>query len=391
MPKMYDKNDIVDVKNRKLRQKRRKKLLIILIAAVILITLFAARGLWIPMIKGWGNRYKTIVNSGKLADGKFPIEVSGGEDYQLRYTVKKIMVQNDTTLYIYDIDGSLLKKRQHAYSNPNLCVANGKALLYESGGNEFSVEDEDEVYYSRSFDNNIYFARLSSDGVTAVVTESDDYSCELKVYDKKGTLIYERKCTDMLVDLSFINESKGCVLGFLSAENGQLTTKIREISFSSKGEKWTSPGFSTCAYEIFGSSEGTFIYGDTACGYIDPDGQISSYYEYDGTCVSGASMSGKSAVVVNNDDSRTYTAALFSGNGKKPLIIELNSPAVAVSVFRGLAYVLTQEEVQAYDFSGHLRSTASVNDSYSGFVRSDDHIFLKGFDKIDRIDYDTGT
>ena len=102
-------------------------------------------------------------------------------------------------------------------------------------------------------------------------------------------------------------------------------------------------------------------------------------------------MSGKSAVVINNDDRRTYTAALFSGNGKKPLIIELESPAVSVSVFRGLAYVLTQEEVQAYDFSGHLRSTAKVNDSYSGFVRSDDHIFLKGFDKIDRIDYDTGT
>ena len=102
-------------------------------------------------------------------------------------------------------------------------------------------------------------------------------------------------------------------------------------------------------------------------------------------------MSGKSAVVVNNDDRRTYTAALFSGNGKKPLVIELESPAVAVSVFRGLAYILTQEEVQAYDFSGHLRSTAKVNDSYYGFVRSDDHIFLKGFDKIDRIDYDTGT
>ena len=102
-------------------------------------------------------------------------------------------------------------------------------------------------------------------------------------------------------------------------------------------------------------------------------------------------MSGKSAVVINNDDRRVYTAALFSGNGKTPLVVELESPAVAVSVFRGLAYILTQEEVLAYDFKGNLRSTAAVNDSYSGFVRSDDHIFLKGYDKIDRIDYDTGS
>lgn len=388
---MYDKNDIVDLKNKKIRQRRRKKMLIILGIAAVLALIVAARNLWIPIVKSWGKQYKTIVNSGKLADGNFPIDVDGGDNYQLSYTVKRIMVQSDTSLYIYDIDGNLLKKRQHAYSNPKLCVANGKALIYESGGNEFSVEDEDEVYYSRSFDNNIYFARLSSDGVTAVVTDSEDYSCELKVYDKKGTLIYERKCTDMLIDLSFINESSGCVLGFISAENGQITTKIREISFDKKGEKWTSPGFSACAYEIFGSSEGTFVYGDTACGYIDPDGQISSYYEYDGECISGASMSGKSAVVINNDDRRVYTAALFSGNGKKPLEIQLESPAVAVSVFRGFAYILTQDEMQAYDFKGNLRSTAKVNDSYSGFVRSDDHIFLKGYDKIDRIDYDAGT
>lgn len=386
---MYDENDIVDQKNKALRQRRRKKLLIFALAGTLLVTVFLTRNLWLPVVKGWGKQYKTIVNSGKLAEGNFPIGVDGGEKYQLRYTYKRIMVQNDTNLYIYDIEGNLLKKRQHAYTNPTLCVANGKALVYESGGNEFSVEDEDEVYYSRSFDNIIYFARLSSQGVTAVVTDSEDYSCELRVYDKKGTLIYDRKCTDMLIDISFINESKGCVLGFLSAENGKMTTKIREISFDKKGEKWTSPGFTACAYEIFGSSEGTFVYGDTACGYIDPDGQISSYYEYDGECVSGASMSGKSAVVINNDDRRVYTAALFSGNGKKPLVIQLESPAVAVSVFRGLAYILTQEEVRAYDFKGNLRSTAKVNDSYSGFVRSDDHIFLKGYEKIDRIDYDT--
>lgn len=51
---------------------------------------------------------------------------------------------------------------------------------------------------------------------------------------------------------------------------------------------------------------------------------------------------------------------------------------------------MTQDEIVAYDFSGNLRSTAAISDSYTGFVRSDDHIFLKGYNKIDRIDYDAG-
>lgn len=391
MPNMYDADDIVDLKNRKKRKKRLIKFTVFILVAGIIAALAFTFDIWYPKLRGIGKQYKTIVNSGKLADGNFPIEVSGGNDYQLRYTVKKIIVQNDTYLYFYDTDGTLLKRRQHSYSNSVLRVANGRALVYENGGNEFSVENEDEVLYSRSFDNNILFARLSSDGVTAVITTSDNYSCELIVYDKKGSVIYERKCTERVSDLSFINESEGCVLSSVSAENGVLVTNIKEISFKESGEKWTSPGFNTLGLEIFGSSEGTFIYGTDACGYVDTSGQISSFYQYDGELVAGASMSGKSAVIVNNDDRRYYTAVLFSGSGKEPIVIELDSPAVEVSVFQDLAYIMTQNAVMAYDFSGKLRSTATVNDSYTGFVRSDDYIFLKGYNKIDRIDYDTGT
>lgn len=388
---MYDADDIVDLKKRKKRKKRLIKFTVFLVVIILAGVLYATRETWVSKLRGIGKQYKTIVNSGKLAEGNFPIEVSGDSDYQLRYTVKRIMVQSDTYLYIYDTDGSLLKKRQHVYSNPILRVANGKALVYENGGNEFSVEDEDEVFYSRRMPNTIYFARLSSDGVTAVVTGSENYVCELTVYGKKGNVIYERKCTEMITDLSFIRKSGGCVLSYIAAENGHLVTNIKEIDFKDKSsEVWSSPGMNTVGLEIFGSSVGTFIYGTDACGYVDTDGEISSFYQYDGEAVAGASIGGSSAVVINNDDRRHYIAVLFPSEGEEPLTIELSSAAVDVSVFKGLAYIMTQDEIVAYDFSGNLRSTAAISDSYTGFVRSDDHIFLKGYNKIDRIDYDAG-
>lgn len=390
MPTMYDADDIVDLKNRKKRKERRIKFLIFLVAAAAAVTLYFTKDLWLPKLRGIGKQYKTIVNSGQLATGNFPIEISGGTDYQLRYTVKKIMILNDTYLYIYDTDGTLLRKRQHVYTNSVLRVANGRALVYENGGNQFTVEDEDSVLYSKRFESNILFARLSSDGYTAVVTTSDNYTCELTVYDKKGSVIYERKCIEMVTDLSFLSKSESCVLSFIKAENGALVTKVQEISFKKSGENWTSPGLNTLGIEIFGSDEGAFVYGVDACGYVDKDGEISSFYTYDGEPAAGASMSGKSAVIVNNDDVRKYVMALFSGSGDEPLIIELDSPGIDVSVFGGLAYVMCQDTVMAYDFDGKLRSTAAINDSYTGFVRSDDHIFLKGYDKIDRIDYDSG-
>lgn len=386
---VIDAEDIVDLKKRKMRRKRFIKLLAVIILCCVAAALYFTKDKWYPKLRGLGKQYKTIVNSGQLATGNFPIEVSGGSDYQLRYTVKKIMVLSDTYLYIYDTDGTLLKKRQHAYSNSILRVANGKALVYESGGYKFSVEDEDEVFYDREFDDNILFARLSSDGYTAVVTTSKNYSCKITVYNRKGTMIYERSCIDPVSDLSFIDDSEGCMVTYIKAENGTHVTTVQEIDFSESEEEWTSPGFSTLGLEVFGSDEGAFIYGLDSCGYVNRDGKISSYYKYDGDLVAAASISGKSAVVINNDDTRKYVAALFPSNDSEPLIIELNTPGVDVSVFKGLAYILCQDGVYTYDFSGSLRSTAKVGDSYTGFVRSDNHIFLKGYNKIDRIDYDT--
>ena len=390
MPKMYDADDIVDLKNRKRRRKRLRKLLAILLTASIGAGLYVTRDSWYNKLRGIGEQYRTIVNSGELAEGNFPIEVSGGSDYQLELTDRRMIVLSDTYTYYYDSDGKKIKRRQHTYTNTVLRAAGGRVLLYENVGNELSVEDEDQVYFTKTYaDKLILFARISEEGYTAVVTTSDSYSCEIEVYDKRGKSIYKRQCIEMVSDLSFINGSKGCVLSYISAENGQLVTNVQEISFSEKGEHWTSPGLNTLGLDVYGFGKGAFVLGMEACGYVDSNGQISSFYTYDGELQAGASENGKSAVIVNNDDRRKYVMALFKSGGSEALIIDLEEPSVDVIIYEELAYVLCKGRIKAYDFDGGLRSIAAVSDSYTGFIRSEDHIFLKGYNKIDRIDYES--
>ena len=390
MPKVYDAEDIVDQKNRMKRRKRQRQFICILLAAIIGVGLYFTRDKWYNKLRGIGEQYRTIVNSGQLAEGNFPIEVSGGADYQLCLSGRRMILLSDTYTYYYDTDGGLLKRRQHTYTNTVLRTSGGRSLLYEQGGNDLSVENEDQVFYTKTFSKNqIFFARLSEEGYTAVVTTSENYSCELVVYDKRGEVIYTRQCIEMVSDLSFIDGSKGCMLSYISAENGQLVTKVQKISFSEKNEQWTSPGLNTFGLSVCGYENGAFVLGMDACGYVDGSGQISSYYSYDGEFVSGASENGNSAVIVNNEDRRKYVMALFSGADAEALVIELEEPSIDVTIYEDLAYVMCQGKIMAYDFNGGLRSVASVSDSYTGFVRSDDHIFLKGYNKIDRIDYES--
>jgi len=390
VPKMYDADDIVDQKNRKRRRKRLIRFFTILLVAALGTGLYFTRDKWYNKLRGIGEQYRTIVNTGQLAEGNFPIEVSGGGDYQFVSSGKKMIVLSDTNTYYYDTDGNLLKRRQHTYTNTVLRAAGGKALLYENGGNEFSVENDEQIFYDKTFaDKLILFARISDEGYTAVVTTSENYSCELIVYDKRGKVIYGRQCIEKVSDISFINGSKGCVLSYISAENGQLVTNVQEINFSEKEENWTSPGLNTLGLEVCGFGNGAFVLGTDACGYVDGSGQISSYYSYDGELVAGASENGNSAVIVNNDDRRKYVMAIFTGCDSEALVIDLGEPSVDVAVYEDLAYVMCQGNIKAYDFNGGLRSIAEVSDSYTGFVRNEEHIFLKGYNKIDRIDYES--
>ena len=380
--------DINELKNKDKRKKRLRNFLVFIIIAVIVAVLYATYEKWNPKIRDIGEQKQTIVNDGQLADGNFPVTMNGGGSFQFQYTEKYPVVLSDAYIYFYNDDGVLLKRRQHTYSDAVLQTNGGKALIFENGGKRFSVEDEDTVIYDGVFENNIVFARISSQGYCAVVTTSQNYDCEVIVYNTEGNVIYDRKSMGKVSDISFNSDSSGCMMSYLLAENGEFVTKVQNIDFSKKEEIWNSPMFNTFGLNVFGFSDGAFVLGMDSCGYIDGNGKITSYYSYDGELAGGDSFNGQSAVIVNNYDRRKYTAVLFSGNGKEPVKIESEQPLTDVEVVDGLAYVMNQTSLKAYDFEGNLHSTVQISDSYNEFVRSEKYIFLKGYNKIDRIDYD---
>lgn len=389
MANHYDITDIVEVKKREKRKKIIIRLIIFMVIAVIASTAYLTQDLWLSKLRGIGKQYTTIINDGRLAEGNFPIEINSGVNYQAEYADDCVVVLSDAYIYFYGEEGGLIKKRQHAYTNAVMETADDKVLIYEHGGSHFSIEDRNGIIHSQQTDEGIIFARLSNEGYTAVVTSSQKYECEISVYDPRGEIIYERKCIQKVSDINFTDKSTGCIIGYIYAENGSIVTSVQEAVFTQNGEKWTSPGLDTFGLDVYGFSGGAFVLGLDACGYVDTAGQISSFYRYDGDLADGASSDGQSAVIINSDDRRKYTMALFDGGGKEPVTLSFETPLIDVAVSDGLAYVMTQNAVLAYDFTGSLRSTASVNDSYTGFIRSDSYVFLKSFSKIDRINYES--
>lgn len=381
--------DIVEKRKKEKRKRRIIKLIIFIILIIIAGGLYFYRDKWYPKLEGLGEKYQTTIqNNGKLAEGNFPIEINGGSEYQFDMTKKIGYLLNDAYVYIYNQNGGLLESRQHAYSNAVMETADGKALIYESGGYNFRVESFKKTIITKKMENTIIFGRISNQGYIAIVTTSDKFSSVLTVYDKNGKFIYGRDCVERIIDVSFTSNSEGCLLSFINAQNGALVNITEKINFDKSEPVWVSePAETFCINSYPLESGGAVIIGDEECAYYDNSGKmvVNSVYESD---FDGGDVKGNSSAIITNDEKRReYILTIIADADSEPIKIKSSEPLKDVAIYDNCAYIMTSKNIMAYDFNGQLRSTVEISDAYNSFRRSDDYIFLMGYDKIDRIDY----
>ncbi len=383
-------NDIDIIEERKKEKRRRRiiKLIIIIVLALIVGGLYYYRDKWYPKLEGLGEKYQTtITNNGKLAEGNFPIEITGGSEYQFDVTNKIGYLLNDAYLYIYNQNGGLIESRQHGYSNAVMKVSEGKALVYESGGYNLRMESYKKTLFTKKMDNIIIFGIINKDYI-AVVTASDKYASVLTVYDRKGNFVYKRECVERIIDVSFTEDGKGCLLSFINANNGSLVNITEKIHFDKSEPLWISEPAETFCIDSFPlESGGAVLLGEEECAYYDNKGKIVNSMAYGGDFSGGAVEGSCSAVISNDEQRRKYALTLIADESSEPVVINSEEILKDVAIYDGCAYIMTSKNIMAYDFTGQLRSTVEISDAYTSFRRSDDYIFLLGYNKIDRIDY----
>lgn len=382
--------DIVLLRRRRIRRRRMQKGLLVLVVLLVALGLYLKRDEWFPKLEGIGSRYQTIrQNDGTLADGNFPLSVSGGIEYDTAELDGDLAILSDAYFYLYSIDGNQIESRQHAYANARMEAAGKKALIYESSGSRFRVEGTYKTVYQKDLDEQIVFARISAKGYVAVVTTSELCACVIRVYDDNGDEIYTRDCVERVIDLSFSPEGDGCTIAMLNASEGQMITTIRAFRFKETVDRWTAPPLDTLCISVYNTNDGgVFLMGDTKCAYYDSNGQLTGSYTYTGKLVDGTCRDGKAALLFENETKRQSSLVLLKRSVDEPAEISFDTIVKSVAVQNGNAYVLTKSEILSYSFGGKPEKSVPVSDSYESFKQVDDYMFLFGYDKIDRIDYE---
>ena len=374
-----------EMRRRKKKKRNTQKFLGFVIILTVILGLYVSRERWMPNFK--------IDNSGytddEISGEGFPLKISNSTNYKSCSTSDGFAVLTDTRLYYYSFSGDQTDVRQHTYSNTVLKNAGNRILIYEQNGNSIRVDGKREEIYEKKTDKSIYLASVSSRGYTAVVTESDQYVCELFVFDQMGDEVYFRGCSERITDVVFRNEGKGCYFVSLDVDEGHIISKIDSVNFENSEAGWTSENIETCPVSVYVSeNDDIILFGDSMYTCYSSDGNRIMDYQYPGVLTDASYCDSGAAMIFENKERKSATLSVIddpsSGNVTE---VKIQNSFRCVESYESGIFLLAEDAIEAYDYEGRVIKTAELSEPFRAFYKSGKYIFLAGHNKIERIEF----
>ncbi len=380
--------------NRFKRNKKAKSFARKLIPAVLLIAAAAAvvltKNLWYPKLDGIMKKIPafTAQNSGELAEGNFPISITGGSGYQLLPMNGYFSLLDESHLRIYDINGELNSDVQHEYANPVMAANGRRVLIYDLGGKKLRVVNRHKTIFEKNTEESILFARLSSSDNTAVVTRPEKALSQLSVFDPNGELIFSLTANDRrIIDVSFTDNNDGIVVTTLGASGGELVSQMTRYRYGERDAVWVSDTISTMAMSTKSVDGGELMFGDNMCAYFDESGRYKTSVGYKNTLIDFDSSKELTALIFENQERRKTVLMLINNADNTVSELSISGLAKDITVEGSSVYILTSSGISSYNADGTEGASVSLDDEYDGFVKLDGYIYLLGYDEINRIDF----
>ena len=383
--------DIYAMRKRKKRRKVFYQCIWLLLLSMATLILYQRRDSWIPKLETMGIRNRTYrQGTGSETDGEFLIDLYGNADYQAGQISGRLLLLCDSYLFLYDTDGTQIASRQHAYGNAMLRTSGEYALIYEYGGTNFRLETAAKERYEKKVTDPIIFGRVSPDGQIALVTGAENCACRLLVFNAKGQQYYKRDCVERIVDVSFRAQGGGCYTVSAEASGGSMHSVLHSYDFSQPEDLWSSQPLDMLAISVYNTSEGNlFLFGDTKCCCLDPNGTVLSSYTYPDKLIRSCFYGNTAAMLFGNDETRTKSVVVINGSSGTPAVrtYEKDVRDIGLMTENEALIVQLRKETETLSYQCNVLQTTPLDDSYDGFLRIGQNLFLKGYDHIDRLEY----
>lgn len=266
-----------------------------------------------------------------------------------------IALYNNRQLTIYDPGGSIALSEKLDYEQPSAKTSEKYLLLYDKGGNKYSVYSYFSREKSDKLDYPISQAAMSDSGVYAIATKNRDYQGVIYIYNSSFNLmnsIMKNKSISAM-DLS-ADGSELLVCAYYTDERGRDMTELTLLPTSANEIRLTLTIEDTVVYSCSYFESGFVLICGNSLRFYDSDGNLAKIYSYNNTGINKyvTGKNGVSLVSVNGNDNSLCSIEMLDTKGDTIFSVNVPSDYEDILMQDDFVYLLYRDKLVRVNVSG---------------------------------------
>ena len=155
-----------------------------IILAIGIVAFFAARafgGMGFLDVEDSARQFVSGTGTG----AGYPYSINSSDVIQMEPFNSNIAILTREAFTVLNSSAKEVVRFQHGYSDPEMSVYGGRALIYDKTTGKFTVLNSSKVLGEGNTEAEIYTAVMGKDGSVAFSLKSDSAQSELRVYNEK--------------------------------------------------------------------------------------------------------------------------------------------------------------------------------------------------------------
>ncbi len=301
--------------------------------------------------------------------GSFPASISGSELLDCYTADSLIYTLSDTHAEVFNKSGKTLFSRQHEFNSPALCVSAQRALIYDIGGRNLYVFNNNDVISEYTSEYDIYAATIGRNGTIAIASKSKGYASQVQVLNKRGK---ERfvwfSSTEVVNNVAVSNNGNRLAVSTIDTAGGALKSKVYVFKYSSAEPIYEFTYENSVVYSIECVSQSRFcVTTDKNIDFIKwRNGEHISNQNDIGVGIYKKLNNKKSiAVLGSKSDS---TVVVYSSAGQVLYKFPFGGSITDISVCDDTVFVLSDSYVYTLDTAGNQTSDMINASGYNRII-----------------------
>ena len=216
---------------------------------------------------------------------------------------KGLAVAGDSEIKLFNSTGRVTLTLGSEFANPRILSSDRFVLVYDMGGDTFSVYNSFKQLYTETLDYNISTAATARNGRFAIVSGGQNYRSVISVYDSDFEKIADYSKNDYVISVSFDSSGRYIAVLSLDSENGGYVSRLSVFDTEKSEIRAQTSVDGVLAYECV-YSDGDRIFVPCADRVLIFDGRCSQRGEflYPGGSLSFVSVSDGGVALLFEDD-----------------------------------------------------------------------------------------